>query len=161
MKHWNGEPLSIVTQGVSWDIHRRPHLTFDLFSTLLFLLFMSPASMIWELQLFHPQWNWTNNNSFTFLAYFLLFLNFLKKIYFSVFWFTDFCSYLNFCYSPSGYFLFLFIFHFFWLHHSECGILVPCLGMEPEPLQWKQGPNHRNSREVPGWWYFWYAEARQ
>lgn len=161
MKHWNGEPLSIVTQGVSWDIHRRPHLTFDLFSTLLFLLFMSPASMIWELQLFHPQWNWTNNNSFTLLAYFLLFFNFKKKF---IFLFSD--SLISVLISisvtvPQVISCFYLFFFFFWLHHSECGILVPRLGMEPEPLQWKQGPNHRNSREVPGWWYFWYAEARQ
>ena len=74
---WNIKMMKLyqlsVTQGVSWDIPTRLPLNFDLFYTLLVLLFMSPVSMIWELQLFHPQWNWTNHNSFPFLAYFLLF----------------------------------------------------------------------------------------
>ena len=28
---------------------------------------------------------------------------------------------------------------FFWLHCATCGILVPQLGIEPAPLQWKHG----------------------
>ena len=63
--------------------------------------------------------------------------------------FSDSCS------LPISFFLKKYLFIYFWLHCSNCKILVPQSGIEPGPLAVKgQNPNHWIAREFPPTYIF-------
>ena len=71
----------------------------------------------------------------------------LNWLYFSLFGEPGFSLFsLSFCNALMNENIYLFI--YFWLHRSVCGILV--LQPRIEPMHWKQSLNHWPIREVPG-----------